>query len=127
MKSEIIKFMYYCSVLFNAQNIMLLFCAAVRKLPYEYYIFLRYSVFIGMIVNIIPIIISITKCPHKKGDMILEKILYTSAVLCIGIAVLFNPIEPIHLNRTLWMFIDIFVAFYSGISIVLNLGGVPDK
>ncbi|MFC1771175.1 DUF6804 family protein [Candidatus Margulisiibacteriota bacterium] len=39
----------------------------------------------------------------------------------VCIAVLFNPIAPIHLNRETWQPIDIFVAILFFISIVFSL------
>lgn len=112
MKNDIIKFIFYVSGLLNIQNILLLY-TALMDLPYEYYIFLRYSVFIGMIVNIITFILA-------RKEYTIPKIIYACIAICIGVAVLFNPIEPIHLSRGLWKFIDAAIPLYLGFCLIMS-------
>lgn len=73
---------------------VLLFCA-ILPLPYGYYTFLR-----------------LTTC---LGGLFLAHELYkqqqqNTAILLIGIALLFNPIIPVHLSRGIWFSIDIMSA-----------------
>lgn len=99
MNKKVIKTIDFISVVLDIINIVLLLIA-LGNLPYGYYIFLRHAVFIGMILEVIWLI---TYRKHIKYSQI-------SLVACICIAVLFNPIEPIHLTKILWKFIDLFTG-----------------
>ncbi|MBC7525178.1 MAG: hypothetical protein H7239_12155 [Flavobacterium sp.] len=78
-----------------------LFCAAIAliacfDLPTAYYTFLRIVITIGAIAIII-------KETQKDVNLI--------GIAFIGIAILFNPIIPIHFfEKSIWISIDIFSA-----------------
>ncbi len=80
---------------------MAMLLIALLPLPYSYYIILRIMVFIGAIV------LSITAFGR---DVTWAKWVF------VTMAILFNPILPIYLNRGLWMVIDIActLAFFKG-------------
>ena len=69
---------------------------ALLPLPYGYYTFLR------IVVTICAAIVAYELYASEK--------LRLMSFLFIGIAVLFNPVIPIALNRSLWTPIDVVVA-----------------
>jgi uncharacterized membrane protein YccC len=108
MNKEIIKILNQTLFVLDVILVLLL-VIALGNLPYGYYIFLRHAVFIGMVLEVIWLI---TYRKHIKYSQI-------SLVVCICIAVLFNPIEPIHLIKILWKFIDLFIGgFFSFLLII---------
>jgi hypothetical protein len=76
--------------------IMLL--ASVAKLPYGYYTLLRIVTFCTFAYY--------AKISHSNSNN-------TSMVISIVIATLFNPIIPIYMDKSTWLFIDISVAMYA--------------
>lgn len=83
--------------------IAILLGIGVFKLPYGYYTFLRIIVFIYSI--------SYLYIFYKN-----EK--HGVTVALTAIAILFNPILPIHLNKEIWSFINIATAiFYISVGI----------
>jgi len=66
------------------------------KMPYDYYELMRLFVFFGCIV-------AATRCYF---DMRFKYLI----VLCLLVAILYNPILPIHLTRSTWQPIDIFLG-----------------
>ena len=68
--------------------------AAMAPLPYGFYTFVRITVTIIGIVAALDF--------YKNKDEVW--------FLFVGIALLFNPIIPIYLNREIWFFIDLIVA-----------------
>jgi len=74
---------------------------ALARLPYGYYITLRWIVTISAAISIFH--------AFEKGKS-------GWGWIFIAIAILFNPFFPIHLNKSIWSVIDIIVAvifFYS--------------
>lgn len=73
---------------------------ALAPMPYGYYIFLR---------------IAVTACAamtaYLKYQMSDRSLLVW---VCVGVAILFNPIIPIHLTRGIWMVINVAVAALFG-------------
>ena len=82
--------------------IAFLLLIAIFPLPYGYYIFLR-LVTCGMAAFIAFI-------AHGWG---IKWVMW----VFILIAILFNPIVPIHLTKEIWQFIDIVCAIIFGISV----------
>jgi len=82
-------------VLFLIASIMLLL--ALLPCPYGYYTFLRFIVCIVAAIG--SLMMYVTK--HKANMTML-----------IFIAILFNPIIQIHLDREIWGYIDVVVAIY---------------
>ena len=75
-------------------GLMLVF--AISNLPYGYYQFLRLAIFVSGL---------FTAYNFYK----LEK-----AVLAVGFgfaALLFNPVSPVYLDKSIWVLIDLAVAF----------------
>ena len=79
-------------LIFGASAILCL--AAVFPLPYGFYNFLRFAITITSVLAAIELI--------KENNFIW--------VLFGGIAILFNPIIPIHLTKDIWFVIDLIVA-----------------
>ena len=70
---------------------------ALARQNYSYYEFLRWSVFIGSII-LIAILISF-------------KLKYENKIVIYSfLIILFNPLFPIYLSRTLWSIIDIILG-----------------
>lgn len=69
---------------------------ALFPLPYGYYTFLRIAVtaFAGLTAYL--------SFQSGKRDWF--------SWACVGIAILFNPFIPIHLDREVWMFMNVSVA-----------------
>ena len=95
---------------FNAPALLL--AVAVLRLPYEYYEVLR------VVVTIAAVWIA---CKHFYWNRIcggwLKKPTHMIFVFAI-IAILFNPIIPVHLSKGLWVVIDLvaaFIFFYAGV------------
>lgn len=86
--------------------ILLLFCLA--KLPYEYYLFVRYAGMIGF-----ALLASFANTKEHKNAM----------YIYLGLAVLFQPFMKILLGRDLWILVDIIVA----IGLVISLGVQPKE
>lgn len=82
---------YWSTVLSKASIIALLI--AILPLPYEYYLLLRIFIFITSILFVYS---------HDQDSN--WKIIY------IIIAFVFNPLLPLHLNKFLWIIIDILTA-----------------
>ena len=75
-------------------TIFMLF-GAVAEWPYGYYIFLRWITCIASILVIF---------------QAFEKNIDWAKVVFIIIAILFNPLTPIHLSRSIWIPLDIITA-----------------
>ena len=69
---------------------------AIFSLPYGYYTFMR------LVVTGLSLYAAFN---HSNKDG-------TQFWILLGIAVLFNPLIPIHLSRTIWMPIDIITGGY---------------
>ena len=67
---------------------------AIAPLPYGFYTFVRITV------TIIGVVAALDFYKNQDGIWILFG----------GIALIFNPIIPIYLNREIWFFIDLIVA-----------------
>jgi hypothetical protein len=74
---------------------LLLFAPA--SWPYSYYIFLRWFVFLSMLL-------------HIGASISRHRLL--ALVVFVSIGLLFNPIEPIYLSKGVWVFIDLFAAMF---------------
>lgn|SRR5690625_1743905 len=74
---------------------IVLLIVGVLPMPYGYYTFLR------IIITIIFIWSSVVA---------FDRDLATSKWIYVGIAILFNPIIPIHLTKDIWIVIDIITA-----------------
>lgn len=70
---------------------------AVARLPYSYYIFLRWSV-------------TLSACIHLWCAIKGKRWGATAIFGVIGI--LFNPFEPIYLTKGVWVVIDVFAAIF---------------
>lgn len=68
---------------------------AIAPFPYGYYTFLR------ILVTIISLLIILNKETHKA-----------ELIIFLLIAILFNPIIPIYLTKSIWIPIDIIVAIF---------------
>ena len=77
--------------------------------PYNYYIFLRFGVFFGCSFNLFSLYFHIRK---RLSDHFLAVLFMVSAL------VVFNPIIPIHLEKSVWIKIDLI---YGIIFIILAL------
>ena len=92
MKNKPILFKFFIVVQIISGILLLI---ATGKNPYDYYIFLRYSIFVAAIIDILIVIY-------------IKKYIW---ILIFGIIViLFNPIIPINLSRGIWKPIDIISA-----------------
>lgn len=72
-----------------------LLLVAVFPLPYGYYVFLRLSIFVGSIF--------LAHAFYKRDQ-------FNWMLVLAGLAILFNPIIPVHLSRGLWLPIDMVSA-----------------
>lgn len=70
---------------------IILLAIAFGRNPYSYYILLRWIIFIFLIYFI-------TKIYNSKNEFFM--------VLFITILVVYNPIIPFHLSRTIWKYIN---------------------
>ena len=85
----------YQKTLFLAASAMLLL--SVLPLPYGYYTLLR----------LVVIVVS------ALGIFVFNEMKDGTTVIFLGlIFILFNPFIPIHLDKMVWVFIDIVVAIY---------------
>ncbi len=86
-------------------SIILLLIAIPRGLPYDYYIFLRWVITVSSVY--------IAWTSYKLKDI------FWIGVFGI-VAILFNPIFPIHLTKETWVVIDLMVAtiFFIGIFLI---------
>lgn len=113
----------YFDYLFFVPGILLLI--ALLPLPYSYYRFLRWAVFLPSWYFVISqswqiftypaFRLSQTQRTHGK------KIILAFAV----VMVLFNPIFPFHLSRGTWMVLDFLAALvmlYGGMTYFINYG-----
>jgi len=82
--------------------LMLLFAIPSGIWPYGYYIFLRWVVMVTAILTLW------TAYNLKKNVWIW---------LMVGIAILFNPIAPVHLDKETWVIIDFIVAIIFLVSV----------
>lgn len=73
---------------------------AVAPLPYGYYQFLR-------------LVVCGSACVILYQAHIAEKQNYTLwSVVLIGLAIIFNPLFPVHLTREIWFWIDLAAAAF---------------
>lgn len=79
---------------------------AIARLPYGYYTFLR------VVVCAVALLIAYTGWESRTSAQVW-------AVLFVLIAILFNPIFPVHLNRAAWFYLDIAAAAFFGGHLVL--------
>ena len=88
---------------------------AVGEWPYGYYTLLR--------------VVVCTASVAAVWALFSQKSMFMAALL-LGVAVLFNPIAPIHLDRATWALIDIMtglVLFGAGVRIVSAPTTTSDK
>lgn len=78
---------------------------ATANLPYGYYRFLRIAITIIAAINAFGV--------FKKDNKAL-------AILFIALAILFNPIIPIYLDKATWTPIDIIVGLFFGVIAFIN-------
>jgi len=71
---------------------------AIARLPYAYYTFTRVVTFVAAALI------------AYFGFLEKRRVVQVWSGLLVGIAVLFNPIVPIHLNRTTWLYLDLGAA-----------------
>ena len=74
---------------------------AIANLPYGYYRFLRITI---TVISGINIYFEVEK--ENKSNLI----------IFLAIAILFNPIIPIYLNKTTWIPIDFITGLFFGIA-----------
>jgi hypothetical protein len=79
---------------YSASFLLLL---AIWPMPEGYYTFLRFA----LVVITLALIIQL----HSKK-------ISRHLLILIAIALLFNPIFPFHLSRSLWIAVDVIVAIY---------------
>lgn len=89
-------------LIFRVAAAVLLVYALGEGLSYDYFTFLRYAT------TGVALWSSFVASKNEK--------IYWSWVM-MGVAILFNPIFPIHLDRQIWKTIDLFTAIIFGISI----------
>ena len=82
-------------------SVFMLFLA-IPKLPYGYYILLRWVVTISALFSV--------WVAYDSEDKFW-------VFLMVGIAILFNPIIPVHLTKDIWVIIDLIVAILFLVSI----------
>jgi len=87
-----------CPITHIVASVVLLL--ALLPFPYAYYTLLR------IVVTICAGIIAYNLKPHEDRK--------NWFFIFVGIAILFNPIIPIHLSRKIWGLIDIIVAVVFG-------------
>jgi len=75
----------------------ILLAAAVFHWPYAYYVFLR--------VEVCLVFVWAAYLLFKLGIPVIPWVTF-------GLAILFNPIEKIYLDRSIWLCIDLACAFY---------------
>lgn len=102
MIESIIKYKQSATII----AIILLVLAIPAGLPYGYYVFLRWII---TACSVLLLLIA-----HKSGQI------KWSACLVV-IAVLFNPIIPIHLTKDIWIGINALVAFLLFLSFLNGL------
>lgn len=76
-------------------NAVVLMLLAIFNLPYGYYEFLK---------------ITITGISGYLAFYYANKKFTRWLIIMFGIAILFNPILPIHLDKSIWIIIDIIIA-----------------
>ena len=134
------KYLSYINIYFSALVIawMLppIFSNLAVPLPYEYYIALRYIVFIAMIFSIIKKLLFIDNLikdiKEEKHDIyfflfdivfrwVIPLLLYPCLIY------LFNPIEPVHLNKYIWTGIDFVTTALMVLKIASNYAYLEDE
>lgn len=75
----------------------LLFLAIPEFWPYGYYVFLRWAVCLSAVL-----------ITFNSYTVDRKMFLFSS----IPIAILFNPIAPVHIDKEIWIVIDIIVGLY---------------
>jgi hypothetical protein len=98
--------------LIPALVVALILLGAVAPLPYVYYQFLRW------IVCGVAVFVAVKTYQWGKG--------WATSLFAI-IAVLFNPIVPIHLTKEIWMPIDLACALLFGLSILFLSSNVKTR
>ena len=78
---------------------------AIANLPYGYYIFLRIAITIIAGINAFSV--------YKRKNK-------TLFAVFLGIAVLFNPLVPIYLDKGTWILIDLIVGLFFGVAAFMN-------
>jgi hypothetical protein len=84
-------------------TILLLLC--ILKLPYGFYVFIRWAGMIGFGY--------LAYCVYNDKQ-------YTSSVIFVLLAILFQPFEKIALGRTIWNIVDIIIAVGLIISLIMS-------
>lgn len=79
---------------------------ALARLPYGYYTFLR------VVVCAVALLIAYTGWKSKTSAQVWS-------VLFALIAILFNPLFPVHLNRAAWFYLDIASAAVFAVHLLL--------
>ena len=85
---------------------------AVASLPYGYYRFLRIAITIIAGINAISV--------YEKDN----KVLF---IVFIAIAILFNPLIPIYLDKATWTPIDLITGLFFGVTAFINTNEKNDK
>ena len=75
----------------------LLLLVAICRLPYGYYIFTR------VVTCGVAVLIAVAGMQERA-------VVQIWSILLLAIAVLFNPLVPIHLNRATWFYFDLGAA-----------------
>ena len=86
--------------------VLLLTC--LLDMPYGYFQLVRFIAMVGFA-------ISAFSASQKKDQ--------TELIVCVVLAVLFQPLFKISLGRTIWNIVDVVVA----IGLLLSLSNKPDK
>ena len=78
---------------------ILLIIAPILPLPYSFYIFLRYAITISSLLVFYRL--------YSQAFLIIE---LKTTIGMIVIAILYNPIFPIHLSREMWLPINLITS-----------------
>jgi len=84
-----------------------LLLAIANIMPYGYYSFFRIPVTIISVINAFHV--------FKKN-----KILF---IIFLVIAMLFNPLLPVHLNKEMWVIIDLITGLFFGVMVFIKING----
>ena len=89
-----------------------LLLVAIASLPYGYYWFLRIAITIIAGINAFSVF-------EKENKLLF--------IIFLAIAILFNPIIPIHLDKDTWAPIDLVSGLFFGVTAFVNINDKKDK
>lgn len=119
----------FISMPFDVLVIFVLLLGMLFEIDYIFYEFLRYIVFTEALITITFALAMYIVCNRLHSNdkhtywaeyRDAKDYLYVAIPACIVIAILFNPISPIHLTRFAWGWVDLITIIGIGASMVVK-------